>query len=722
MKKWSSIAESFLFAGNLFLAFLLIFGDKIVEPTWMQVTGRMHPLLLHFPIVLLLMAVLWEWLPLRGQRENVALFKRVDQTLLLTGAVFAVITAIMGMLLSLQDGYDAQSLMWHKWSGAGIAFLSYFYYSYKHSRYHIPLLNKITGGLLAVCLLATGHLGANITHGSNFLLQPLEQARQSKPVPINQAVVYDHLIEPLLQKKCMSCHNHRKAKGDLVMETRELFLKGGKDGKLFLPGSPDSSLLIRRIHLPLADDDHMPPEGKPQLTEEETALLYWWIKSGAPMDRKVTDLPATDSLRILATRFLLPATPETPAAEKYDFPAADNGKISSLNTNYRIVTPLAQNSPALAVNFYNKQQYTAKSLEELEPVAKQIVDLNLAKMPVTDGDLKIISRFENLRKLNLNFTEVSNKGLTELKALKHLQHISVSGTAVTYEGIRQIIHLPALKEVFIWSDHFQPDQVALLGKKFAKIHFETGFLDTAKRVFQLPPPLLKTPSGIFSDSLLVQINHAIQGTQIRYTTDDSEPDSIHSPVYTGPFTIRHETKVKAKAYKTGWSASTTTLADYLKASLRPDSMKLLSQPDEKYKGQGSLTLTDRDLGDLNYGGGGWLGYRFKDAVFLLRFQKPVSVHSVSLHCLKNLPAYIWPPAHVEIWGGDDPDHLKKLGESDLKPPVKDAPVEALSVTCPLTTLRVNCIKIVAKPVAHLPAWHAGKGEPAWIMVNEILLN
>jgi hypothetical protein len=41
--------------------------------------------------------------------------------------------------------------------------------------------------------------------------------------------------------------------------------------------------------LPDSDDEHMPPEGKDQLTPEEIALLKWWVQQGASGTQKVSD-------------------------------------------------------------------------------------------------------------------------------------------------------------------------------------------------------------------------------------------------------------------------------------------------------------------------------------------------------------------------------------------------------------------------------------------------
>ena len=38
------------------------------------------------------------------------------------------------------------------------------------------------------------------------------------------------------------------------------------------------------------DEDHMPPEGKPQPTADDIALLQWWIDSGAQADKTLAEL------------------------------------------------------------------------------------------------------------------------------------------------------------------------------------------------------------------------------------------------------------------------------------------------------------------------------------------------------------------------------------------------------------------------------------------------
>jgi hypothetical protein len=51
------LAELTLIGGNLLLLFLLLFEKHLQLPLFFQAMGRAHPLVLHFPIVLIFVFV-----------------------------------------------------------------------------------------------------------------------------------------------------------------------------------------------------------------------------------------------------------------------------------------------------------------------------------------------------------------------------------------------------------------------------------------------------------------------------------------------------------------------------------------------------------------------------------------------------------------------------------------------------------------------------------------
>src|SRR5690348_5288441 len=111
MKNMRKIGEGFLLAFIIFLLFILFFENRVQILAWLKVAGRMHPMFLHFPIVLLIVFFLTLWLPLK--EENEGWIKMLG----LFAALSAAVTAIMGLLLSLEQGQSGYTFEWHKWGG-----------------------------------------------------------------------------------------------------------------------------------------------------------------------------------------------------------------------------------------------------------------------------------------------------------------------------------------------------------------------------------------------------------------------------------------------------------------------------------------------------------------------------------------------------------------------------------------------------------------------------
>jgi uncharacterized membrane protein len=659
-----------------------------------MVTGRMHPLFLHFPIVLFLISFIVLWLPLEEKEENEWL-----GILRLSAALSAIITAIMGLLLSLEEDKGGTILQWHKWGGVLIALSgSIFYYNYSFFVKQ-RALGKLFTTMAAMLIILTSHWGGSLTHGDNYLLAPMDLKKQ---VPLQQALVFDDVIRPILEKKCFSCHGGSGNKGGLSLESLPGLIKGGKTGPLFLAGFPDTSLLIRRIHLPMQEKKHMPPAAKPQLTVEESALLYAWIRSGAPDNKKLVSLASSDSFRILATGMLAAADGLAADQPVYDFRAADEKKIAALNNNYRVIEPQGLHSPALSVHFYGKAMYSGKALEELLPLKEQIIELGLARMPVKDEELKTVQQLHNLQKLNLDYTDISTSGLRQLTGLKKLKYLYLSGTSVTSEGLEKILDLPELVSVVIWNTRLDSVQVSALSKRHKKVYIERGFVDNGQFVVALSPPLIETPTGVFDTSASIEIKHPFKGVDIRYTLDGSPPDSLNSALYKSPVYIDRSARLVARAFRKGWEGSMAARSLYIKRGFKPDSVELISLPDPKYKTGGGALLSDGVLGDFNLDEGQWLGYQKNEASCYMYFNNTVSVRSVLLNMLENTGALVFPPKVVEIWGGRDKRSLRLLGKITPVIPIKDTTQTMLQEKIEFPPASLKCLKIIARPVPFNP--------------------
>ena len=722
-KKWRGIVEQFVLISAVFLVFLLAFEEKIVVPVWLQSFGRLHPLILHFPIVLLVLLLAWEFF--RFTRKNTPWIDTAEQWVSdawIVGAALTGMTTIFGLFLSKESGYSGDTLFWHKWTAVSLFIVFSGTYWLRNLSIYQPLNSRILIGFISVLLISTGHFGSELTHGEGFVLEPFQQGKQ---IYLEDALVFEHMINPILQNKCVSCHNPEKKKGGLDLSSKEGILKGGKSGKLFVTGKPETSLLLERIHLPLEDKKHMPVSGQPQLSDEEKMTLALWIKGNATFTKKVLELPTTDSLRIMGNRLFVSVNDDS---QNYDFSEASQETIDQLTNEYRTIAPLAKNSPALRVHIFNKNEFNSKKLEELVAIKEQIVFLSVAKMPVKDSDLLTIAKFENLERLELNFSNITAKGLLALNTLTHLKSISLSGTQVNYQDLQIAMQgMKKLQAIYLWDTPLTADDLKVLSAKFKTVQIIGGFKDDGKNPLKLNPPELRNTSTIFDTEAPLTLFHTIKGVEIRYTMDGSPIDSIKSAIFDGKVKINSNTRIRARAFKAGWIGSDEAVFEYYKCAIKPDSVTVVLPLNRVHQANGPKSFFDRNLGTFSANAPAWAnfwtGVRNNDMELNLNFKTPKTISIVSLRIMEELSTGIFPPQSIEIWGKTNANGpFKRIHIMKVPVPKETRFHELYAIDVKFKPTNFSELKIIAKPLEKIPQWHGAKDKRALLLVDEIFLN
>jgi uncharacterized membrane protein len=706
------IALNIIFCVQILLLFLFFAGDRIALPAWLQVAGRLHPLVLHLPIGFLIFLVMMFFF--RNQMEKNSFHQMVGIGLLIT-SFFASVAALFGFLLSLQDDYGSDALTRHEATGIILSWLCYLLVLLHNASGRRKLVYGL-GGVTVILLIVVGHTGSVLTHGQNFVFAPISSQAE---LTADNASVYEFAVRPILDKKCFSCHNAAKAKGGFVMTSVDQFKEGGKNGKAFVEGNPRESRMVKAFYLPLSHDEHMPPDGKPQLTPIEISTIEAWISSGADFEKKLNQFADGDSLKFIVASFAATKA-EMPAAEKqYTFAAASPAVVEELNTPFRSVFQLYRESPALQADFFLKGSFKPEFLRELKKITNQLVVLNLSKMPVTNNDLTEIATFTNLENLNLNFTAIDGNGLASLTRLENLKSLSLAGTNVKASDLEPVLSLPKLAQLYAWNIQMNQAEREDLSKKFPNVEI-VGNLFTDNEILKLDKPRLEN-DGVVRKGELLSLKHSMPGVVIRVSRDGIDPDSTSSELYEKAFVLDESMELKAKACKDGWYCSDVLTVSCFVEGIDPIDVELSNPPDKQYPGTGAAGLHDLQKGFADIlKEPSWVGYRETPFSAVFDLGKATIVKNLLMSHARNIGGFVFPPQEVQVLAGNTTDDLKIIREMQPMQPTGYAPtgVIPLSISLP-GDVPYRYYKLIAKPVAKLPTWHNSKGERGWLFVDEV---
>ena len=137
----------------------------------MALLGRLHPLLVHFPIALMVVAAMAEAI---ASVTNDCQWRVIAVTNLRAAAVFGVAAAIAGWRLAMMPGAEATATLdWHRWLGATAALATVaaaFASAGADGRSSIEFwVYRVTLLMAAALIAVTGHLGGVLVWGADFL-------------------------------------------------------------------------------------------------------------------------------------------------------------------------------------------------------------------------------------------------------------------------------------------------------------------------------------------------------------------------------------------------------------------------------------------------------------------------------------------------------------------------------------------------------------------------
>ncbi|MFG0259109.1 MAG: c-type cytochrome domain-containing protein [Phycisphaerales bacterium JB041] len=458
--------------------------------------GRTHPMLVHFPIALLIAGVLFEFVAIVIRRDRTKP-SVAGLACVAVGALGAGAAAWAGWLnadLETHGRGVADLMETHRWLGivaaslAGVALIGGLIGMTGKAR-AMTAVYRIALVLAAGTVGAAGHWGGSMVYGEGYLTEalfpapapeaPSAEAQLAELAELEASgtiltVDFATQIMPILEASCIECHGPNKKKGNLRLDTRMYAMDArDADEQVFIPGDAENSEVFWRVTLPHDDPDLMPPEGDGDpLTAEQIALLETWINEGAVW----VDVPmavAAETTNQAATEDASPALP--PFVFDDAARAQQAAGLDALRQRGAVANRLASDEPWVEVRLdLLGQSVTDADLDLLEPLAPTLASLHLAGTAVTDEGVARLAAFPRLERLHLERTAVTDEGVAHLAGLTQLRYLNLYGTGVTDAALVTIADLPSIESVYLWQTGVSPQAGALLAALMPGVVVDLG--------------------------------------------------------------------------------------------------------------------------------------------------------------------------------------------------------------------------------------------------------
>ena len=474
--------------------------DLTDPQAWLEFAGRLHPLVVHFPIALLLVAF---FLELIAGRARSPVQTRSVLVCLALGTLGAGAAVGSGWLLADQAGAmspgRAADVDLHRWTGVvaaglgAVALLVGLVCRNKEGGALVGGFRLLLAAAASVSAFA-GHFGAALVWGEGYLLEPFrEQATQassesdpSDPVrslgeaqvgPGGALLVAD--VNRVLSENCVECHGPLRRKGGLRLDRLEELFEGDPQDWLVQPGDPERSWLYHVVTVPPDDPDHMPEEGEP-LDADELAILERWIAAGAPLVAGTDAEPATDADTLEGDTIDADAGEAAPSDDAESVRALppsleallESQPVTELLERGAHLRPIAATDDGLEASFVSHQGPVGASA--LDALAPQVRWLDLSRARLAPGALSALASATRLERLRLDQTDVTTDELLALETPPDLRTVNLVGTAVDDRAVDWLAALPRLERVFLWGSRVTEQGAQRLRELRPDVHVDEG--------------------------------------------------------------------------------------------------------------------------------------------------------------------------------------------------------------------------------------------------------
>jgi len=226
---------------------------------------------------------------------------------------------------------------------------------------------------------------------------------------------------------------------------------------------------------------------------------------------------------------------------------------------------------------------------------------------------------------------------------------------------------------------------------------------------------------IYNRPLTVTMTCVDSDAEIHYTTDGSVP-TMKSPKYKSSFVIVNSCIIKAKAFKKGMVESFTTMRVFNRLNIK--NTTFVNPPVERYGKDADIALMDGKKGVPGDYYNDWLGFEGVDMEATIELAVPTSINMVKVGLCHEPQSWVMWPKGVWVSFSKNGKEFTDWQMAEL--PVFDRPDKMQGFGRIEARLRSDgaqwkYVRVKVENQGVLPEWHPYKGEKAWIMVDEVVV-
>ena len=260
----------------------------------------------------------------------------------------------------------------------------------------------------------------------------------------------------------------------------------------------------------------------------------------------------------------------------------------------------------------------------------------------------------------------------------------------------------------------------LMQKNFSDKRANTWNLriERVKRISIIPNPFISKGTKLFKEKQLIELACADKKAEIYFTTDGSNP-ILSGKKYTEPIEISDSKTIKFEARNEGEHSKIATAT--FKKIIKNKTIILKNPPAPQYSGGADDALVDGEIGTEQWQLGSWQGFEGVDLEAIIDLKKETEFNRIELRCIEDQNAWIFAPTEIQIFTSNDGLNFKKLSTQmpSLVANTEGVHIRLLGVK---EKGKARYIKVIAKPLNPIPAWHKGAGGKGWIFADEIIID